>query len=101
MIDDEKDIDYWFELSYAQYLTIPRTALQSMPLEWQLQFVKLLEELDHSIDWRPKTGRYWVQLKDDKGRYVNDPLSDYRHKRCKLKIKHQILIPNRGNDPTK
>ncbi len=80
-------IHHWFELSYAQYLTIPRSALQSMPDEWQSQFVALLEELDEAIDWRPKEGRYWVQLKDKKGRYVADPLMDYERGRRRLEHK--------------
>lgn len=67
----------WFELSYAQYLTIPRSVLQSMPDEWQERFVKCLEELDESIDWRPEKGRYWVQLRDENGRFVPDPLQNY------------------------
>jgi hypothetical protein len=77
-------IHHWFDLSYAQYLTIPRSALQSMPDEWQSEFVALLEELDETIDWRPKEGRYWVQLKDRKGRYVADPLMDYGRGRRRL-----------------
>ena len=80
-------IHHWFELSYAQYLTIPRSALQSMPDEWQSEFVALLEELDETIDWRPKEGRYWVQLKDKKGRYVADPLMDYERGRRRLEHK--------------
>lgn len=52
-----------------------------MPNEWQSEFVALLEELDETIDWRPKEGRYWVQLKDKRGRYVADPLMDYEEKR--------------------
>lgn len=80
-------IHHWFELSYAQYLTIPRSALQSMPDEWQSEFVALLEELDETIDWRPKEGRYWVQLKDKKGRYVADPLMDYERGRRRLERK--------------
>jgi len=74
----------WFELSYAQYLTLPRSVLQSMPAQWQKKFVTLLEELDETIDWRPESGRYWVQLKDDKGRYVHDPLMDYQRGRRRL-----------------
>lgn len=80
-------IHHWFDLSYAQYLTIPRSALQSMPDEWQSEFVALLEELDETIDWRPKEGRYWVQLKDRKGRYVADPLMDYERGRRRLEHK--------------
>ena len=75
------DVHNWFELSYAQYLTVPRSVLQSMPSEWQRKFVALLEEMDETIDWRPKEGRYWVRLKDSKGRYVADPLMDYERGR--------------------
>lgn len=85
-------IHNWFELSYAQYLTIPRSVLQSMPDEWQQRFVKCLEELDETIDWRPKSGRYWVKLKDDDGKYVHDDLMDYE--RGRRKIPHiENIIP--------
>lgn len=73
-------IHEWFELSYAQYLTIPRSVLQSMPESWQADFVALLEELDETIDWRPQAGRYWVQLRDGRGRYVDDPLKEYERR---------------------
>ena len=79
-------IHYWFELSYAQYLTIPRSVLQSMPTEWQKLFVKCLEELDETIDWRPKEGRYWVKLKNAKGVYVSDPLMYYQRGRRKIPL---------------
>ena len=70
----------WFELSYAQYLTVPRSALQSMPEPWQERLVALLDELDDSVDWRPEAGSYWVTLRDGAGRFVSierDPLMDY------------------------
>lgn len=85
-IDCDSPIHDWFELSYAQYLTIPRSVLQSMPIKWQKKFVKCLEELDDSIEWRPEEGRYWVQLKDAKGRYKQDPFMEYRHS-IKIKLK--------------
>jgi hypothetical protein len=72
-------ISDWFELTYAQYLTIPRSIMESMSVEWQDKMVALLNELDDTFDWRPKEGRYWVQLKDRNGRYVRDPLQEYRH----------------------
>lgn len=83
--EDGEDIHHWFELSYAQYLTIPRSVLQSMPDEWQKRFVKCLNELDDTIDWRPKSGRYWVKLKDGQGRYVEDPLMNYDRGRRQIK----------------
>ncbi len=61
--DVSNDIHTWFNLTYAQYLTIPRSVLQSMPLEWQQRFVKCLEELDDTIDWYPKEGRYFCELR--------------------------------------
>jgi hypothetical protein len=77
----------WFELSYSQYLTIPRTALQSMPVGWQQRFVRCLEELDRRIKWRPESGRYWVGLRDRQGRYVHDPLMDYERGRRRLPVR--------------
>lgn len=68
----------WFELSYAEFLTIPRLVLESMPEDWQRQMANLLFELDATFDWRPKEGRYWVKLKDDHGRFTEAPLGDYR-----------------------
>ncbi len=80
-------VHFWFELSYAQYLTIPRSVLQSMPHEWQRRFTKCLEELDAAIDWRPAEGQYWVSLKDSRGRYMHDPLMDYERGRRRVPLK--------------
>jgi len=38
------DIHHWFGLSYCSYFTIPRLALQAMPLEWQQRFIGLMDE---------------------------------------------------------
>jgi hypothetical protein len=70
-------INDWFELSYSQFLTVPRLVMQSMPLEWQEKMAALLQEMDDTFDWRPE-GRYWVKLKDANGRYCEAPLNDYR-----------------------
>ena len=35
----------WFGLTYANYLVLPRTLLQSMPDEWQNRMVACLEEM--------------------------------------------------------
>lgn len=75
----------WFELTYAEYLTIPRSVLQSMPDEWQARFVACLDDLDAQIDWRPPAGqKYWVHLKDDKNRSVHDHLRDYERGRRRI-----------------
>lgn len=41
-----ESIGAWFGLSYANYLVVPRTVLQSMPDEWQERFVACLQEID-------------------------------------------------------
>lgn len=81
----------WWELSYAQYLTIPRSVMQSMPDEWQAKMAALLNELDETIEWRPSEGLcYMVELRgnvDQEGfqEYtVRDPLADYQRGRRQI-----------------
>lgn len=69
----------WFGLSYAPYLTLPRSVLQSMPGEWQKRMVALLRELqircsEAGIEC-PETE---VQIRSEAGRVLPNPL-DYRH----------------------
>lgn len=91
----------WWELSYAQYLTIPRSVMQSMPDEWQDKMAALLNELDERIEWRPKQGCYKVELRDyayeldeaeDYEKFVwkeelPDPLADYARGNRRLPLK--------------
>ena len=84
IVIEECPIHLWFELTYAHYLTVPRSVLEAMPQEWKERFAKCLEELDNTIDWRPKEGRYWCYLRDAKGRYREDPFSEYRHPYIKM-----------------
>lgn len=35
----------WFGLTYANYLALPRSLMQSMPVAWQERMVAVLEEL--------------------------------------------------------
>lgn len=91
VIDDREPVHEWFELSYAQYLTIPRSVLQSMPSEWQARFAQCLDELDELIDWRPPSGRYWVELRDGNGRFASDPLMDYERGRRRIPLREPYL----------
>lgn len=45
----ERGIHEHFELSYAQYLVLNRTLLQSMPMPWQRRFVRCLDELEEAF----------------------------------------------------
>lgn len=75
---DDAPIGYWFELSYANFLTLPRLVMESMPLQWQRTMARLLHEVDDTFDWRPESGRYMVTYKRADGKYSEPPLSDYR-----------------------
>jgi hypothetical protein len=94
---NEKKIEYimgegaihrYFELSYAQYLTIPRTVLQSMPLDWQESFVSKLEEIEEYFPGWLRDGEcYFVELhhgcnEDDP--VIPDRLADYERGRRRL-----------------
>jgi hypothetical protein len=73
-------IHTWFGLSYANYLVLPRTVLQSMPQDWQERFVALLGEVNAACDAAGVVlPRYHVQPVDRTGRYVKERLPHYRH----------------------
>jgi hypothetical protein len=81
----DKAIHEWFELSYANYLVIPRSIFQSMPNEWQTKFVKLLNEIEeHEELICPKEGIYEVRLKNDKNKVIHDYFKDYERGRRRL-----------------
>lgn len=89
-------VHQYFGLSYAQYLVLPRTVLQSLPKELQLKFITLMEEIDETIDWMPENGTYRVQLMTTKenskfetvwDKVIPDPNADYQRGRRKLDLK--------------
>jgi hypothetical protein len=65
----------WFGLSYASYLALPRSILQNMPDSWQNRFVACLNELSDMVNF---DDNYSVNLRDKKGRFIKDPLAQYR-----------------------
>lgn len=82
-----------FGLSYASYLVLPRTLLQSMPVEWQQRFCQLLENAretceQHSIEWphSPELDIHVELIPADKprGPRITDPLADYQRGRRRL-----------------
>lgn len=73
---DPGPIHLWFSLSYASYLVLPRSVLQSMPQDWQAHFCTLLSELGRAfghLDWP----EYAVNARDAAGRYRRDPIPHY------------------------
>lgn len=85
-IDDEP-IHGWFGLSYASYLTLQRSVLQSMPLEWQRRFVKCLEELDEAAADLSCGSCYCVLRRDANGRFIHDPFADYERGRRRIALR--------------
>ena len=66
-----------------------RSVMQSMPVDWQRRMVALLNEAnkavyEHDIDI---PDRFEVRLRDERGRYLEDPLADYERGRRRLWVK--------------
>ena len=64
-MNDSAPIHGWFNLTYASYLVLPRSVLQSAPIEWQRRFVDCLNELEELFGEVPEKGTYHVNLHDD------------------------------------
>lgn len=60
----DSPIHYWFGLTYANFLTLPRVILEAMPYHWQMLMVKLLEELNDTFDWMPEGCQLTVSFKE-------------------------------------
>lgn len=63
-----------FGLSYANYMVLPRTLLQSMPDAWQAQFVQLLSELEDAFETVPQAEAYIVQAATEQEVWTLDAL---------------------------
>jgi hypothetical protein len=82
MSDGSEAVHNWFGLTYCSYLAIPRSVMQSMPGDWQLRMVALLDEMRDRCDaaritW-PMTE---VRVRGSDGRFQPDPLCDYQRGR--------------------
>lgn len=76
-------IHTWFNLTYANYLVLPRSVLQSMPDEWQTSFVALLEEMEEvygGLAWP----EYAVTVRGPGGRFAADPIPPYNRGRTRV-----------------
>lgn len=69
----------WFGLTYSNYLVLPRSLMQAMPVEWQERFVQCLNEMKEATWELEIKDKYTVLLRGDKGRIISDPHSPYRH----------------------
>lgn len=80
-------IHEYFGLTYANYLVLPRTVLQSMPDEWQEKFVQMLREISYTLgdDWEPEGGYRVLALNKNK-QFIKDPYSNYERGRRRLSL---------------
>jgi hypothetical protein len=87
--EEQRDVNDWFELSYASFLVIPRVILQDMPEEWQHKFVALLDELDARYPNQPEVGTR-VQVTDLDGNLIKTPADIINYRRPNKKWLKQI-----------
>lgn len=71
----------WFSLSYASWLTIPRSLMQEMPDEWQSKMADLLNEYDEHFDFTTLDGLSTTVNIKKNGKFCKPPygLLNYRH----------------------
>lgn len=89
--EHEEPIHDWFGLSYAHYLVLPRSVLQSAPVVWQKNFVRCLEELHIMFGDIPQSGKYEVHLRGGPGRYKEDDLADYERGRRRVPMDKTVI----------
>lgn len=93
--ESDRPVHDWFGLSYASYYTVPRAALQAMPLWWQQDFVALMKAFNETGIETPdyhviRKGEPYSSVdlydEDDELSSVEavhcgrpDPWADYRH----------------------
>lgn len=91
MLLDPEAIHGWFGLTYANYLVLHRSILQSMPPSWQREFVALLEELREAArDVPGYDAEFWVRARDG-NRFVRDQVPHYNRGRTRIELR-----PTRG-----
>lgn len=54
-------VHLWFSLSYCNYLVLPRTLMQSMPIEWQERMTACLDEMYDAFQHVPQAEAYKVE----------------------------------------
>lgn len=94
-IEDHDHIHVWFELTYANYLVLPRSILQSMPGDWQKRFVACLTELQEAARDVPQAEQYRVHVTDARGRFVSDPVPHYNRGRTRVPLR---TLPPSGRE---
>ena len=83
----DTDIHTWFNLTYANYLVLPRTLLQSLPEEMQYRLTEVLDEIADLAEANcVPSPRYRVQAVDKRGRFMVDPVPHYERGRTRIDL---------------
>jgi len=72
------DLNLWFGLSYASWLTLPRVLMQDMSEEWQQKMADLLFEYDKTYQNMPNLGTRVQITKNNKLVKTPSELISYR-----------------------
>jgi hypothetical protein len=103
--DGAQAVHNWFELTYAQFLVLPRVVMSEMPGEWQTKMVELLDELGETFDYWPRNDEmFYVRVgkevqwpyEDDDGNPLEPVLSDPPEDLCNYRrpsIEHRRKKP--------
>lgn len=80
--EDGMDVHTWFGLTYANYLVLPRTLMQSMPAHWQRHMVNALRALEDAYRHIDQAPSYSVRARDPlTGKFIKDPVPHYNRGR--------------------
>lgn len=77
--DQRHDLQCWFSLSYASWLTLPRVLMEAMPDEWQRKMAELLNEYNETFPNLPDLGTRVLVVQDNKLIKAPSWLLNYRH----------------------
>lgn len=77
--DYRTDLQAWWGLSYASWLTIPRVLMEAMPKEWQAGMAALLHDYGDAIKNPPDLGVTVRTTHNGKLVAAPDWLNNYRH----------------------
>jgi hypothetical protein len=84
-MQNKMDVSTWFNLTYASYLVLPRLWFESMPIEWQYKFTKLLNEVLETLEIDTNFEATYTVNHTVNGKFAKDPYRDYRRGVIKCK----------------
>jgi hypothetical protein len=87
-LESSEPIHEWFSLTYASYLVLRRSVLQSAPVDVQARLVSVLRELAELFDEEAMDANFVVQVRSESsGKFVDDPYADYERGRRRIPIR--------------